>query len=600
MIVNTEETEGRKCAKKSKLGRLGLGAALFAGIVAFSAPGLAHAAFIEVTGSTEVADTGCSLRVAIENHNCGCRDGNRSPCAAGDGNDVIYFRTTTDFNDIFLNSPLPEISGGTLQIINNRFPTAPMTLHGAYFTVDRGASLKLTNINVRNDGALDYRTNRSFFANRGQLSIESGTFSNSGTSDGFPEVGGVLDNEGRAVVAISGSSFNNNSALGAGGAIFNKSGTVTMQGITLLGNQAPVSGGAIDNEVLGVVQISDSSNGQKNLIAENGSSQGGGIYNGGGTVNIRSSNFSISDNNAAAGGGIFSQGGVLQIARAAGPVQDIAIASNQTAGNGGGIFDDGSRASISGIEIKGNSTSNGGAGAGVYISNDSAKIIQTYFHDNKAAGFGGAIEIPDISRLNVTASTFANNTSAGGDAIDVQSSGQLTVLNSTLTDEINISDSNTARAQIVSSTIVGAQLSGLNGSPNAMTVRSSILQDVSCVNVSDSGFNLQFGKSNCPASIPTGDPALRPQGLEFNGGPTPTIRILLGSHAIDAVPLAACTDENGRRLKTDQRGFTRPAPRHRACDTGAFELGASQAITGQPFDRSGHEQDRSESDQGEK
>jgi hypothetical protein len=57
--------------------------------------------------------------------------------------------------------------------------------------------------------------------------------------------------------------------------------------------------------------------------------------------------------------------------------------------------------------------------------------------------------------------------------------------------------------------------------------------------------------------------------LADNGGPTPTVALLPGSPAIDAVPVAACRDADANPLVTDQRGVARP--QGIACDIGAFE-----------------------------
>ena len=58
--------------------------------------------------------------------------------------------------------------------------------------------------------------------------------------------------------------------------------------------------------------------------------------------------------------------------------------------------------------------------------------------------------------------------------------------------------------------------------------------------------------------------------LADNGGPTYTVALLPGSPAIDAVPLAACTDHQGNSIIIDQRGV--PRPQGAACDIGAFEF----------------------------
>jgi len=51
--------------------------------------------------------------------------------------------------------------------------------------------------------------------------------------------------------------------------------------------------------------------------------------------------------------------------------------------------------------------------------------------------------------------------------------------------------------------------------------------------------------------------------LSNNGGPTQTHALLLGSPAIDLVPLASCN------VSTDQRGIARP--QGAACDSGSYE-----------------------------
>lgn len=85
-----------------------------------------------------------------------------------------------------------------------------------------------------------------------------------------------------------------------------------------------------------------------------------------------------------------------------------------------------------------------------------------------------------------------------------------------------------------------------------------------------------FG-SSCPAALTApGDlvntnPLLGP--LASNGGPTPTHLPLVGSPAVDAVPIADCTDVFGVAVTIDQRGVARPAGP--ACDVGSVEADAA-------------------------
>ena len=77
---------------------------------------------------------------------------------------------------------------------------------------------------------------------------------------------------------------------------------------------------------------------------------------------------------------------------------------------------------------------------------------------------------------------------------------------------------------------------------------------------------------------------LSPAGLTHNGGPTRTISLLDGSPAIDAIPLADCTDQASppNPIITDQRGFPRPDNGEDSCDIGAYEY---QDTAPTPFSR---------------
>ena len=78
------------------------------------------------------------------------------------------------------------------------------------------------------------------------------------------------------------------------------------------------------------------------------------------------------------------------------------------------------------------------------------------------------------------------------------------------------------------------------------------------------------GTGEIKNNVASGSFRLDPAGLQSNGGPTQTIALLANSPAVDAVPVASCTNMTGAPLTTDQRGVTRP--QGEACDIGAFEL----------------------------
>ena len=63
---------------------------------------------------------------------------------------------------------------------------------------------------------------------------------------------------------------------------------------------------------------------------------------------------------------------------------------------------------------------------------------------------------------------------------------------------------------------------------------------------------------------------LDPAGLASNGGTTQTIALLPYSPAMNAVPIADCTDAQSNPVLIDQRGFVRPVGV--GCEIGAWEL----------------------------
>jgi hypothetical protein len=74
------------------------------------------------------------------------------------------------------------------------------------------------------------------------------------------------------------------------------------------------------------------------------------------------------------------------------------------------------------------------------------------------------------------------------------------------------------------------------------------------------------------------NPKLGP--LAENGGPVPTMALLIGSPAIDAGDPAGCKDTGGNPLTVDARGLWRPWPPGGRCDDGAYELMARPVVIG--------------------
>jgi predicted outer membrane repeat protein len=514
-------------------------------------PMVASAANITVTNPTDIpiAFT-CNLRQAIVAH-----DEKKQPfpsnCTAGDGNDTITIGRFPGDRIIDLGSPVRAIENGTVTIKPSESRSVCVSLRqSAYMRVNQGATLNLEGIGIVVNGAeflspIDNDGGTlNIFPHGGSLECD---FSNQHGRDRKPSVAGVLNNRNGGTATID-ANFINSSAGDRGGAILIDSGTVTIKRGDYNNNDAGGNGGAI-------------------------------FINGGATLKIASSNFTINKNRAGgAGGAIYSNGANLIIQRD--PTQslgNVSIASNSAGNGGGAIFALGGQLSVDEIQINNNSSN--GSGGAIVVSGvkppNPASISRTYFHDNSSNTNGGAIYLDNFSALNLSASTFTRDRASrlgGGVYVDVLSS--LNVLNSTFLGGTHREGLvvNSGLANVVFSTILAANL-GTGSTPN-LNLSNSILREVTCASsVHDDGLNLQFQSTSCPGSIPTMNPDLDTRLLQNNGGPTPTVALLAGSPAVDAIAIGDCVDQDNNPVKTDQRGFGRPAGP--ACDIGAFELGAT-------------------------
>lgn len=142
--------------------------------------------------------------------------------------------------------------------------------------------------------------------------------------------------------------------------------------------------------------------------------------------------------------------------------------------------------------------------------------------------------------------------------------------------------SNYGTMNISNGTIVGNlsdfTIGGLFDYQGNVTLQNTIVADNNQSNCSgtivSAGYNLS-SDSSCnfdgSGDLNNIEPKLGP--LRNNGGPTRTMAELPGSPTIDAGNPEGCTDGQGHRLRTDQRGFPRPGvfDRKHRCDIGAFE-----------------------------
>jgi hypothetical protein len=251
--------------------------------------------------------------------------------------------------------------------------------------------------------------------------------------------------------------------------------------------------------------------------------------------------------------------------------------SNMTIRNGGAVF-------------------GGPGGFGGGICNAASLTVNNSTVSNNFSFQGGGIA--NFGSLTINDSAVSNNrsggrTSQGGGIANF--GGSLTINNSTVSgNNVNSGDPhgggivNTGTVSINNSTISGnsATAGSFNGSGggifnftgSTVTLQNSIVANNpkggDCSGAMNSnGYNLSSDDTcnfNGPGDLNNTDPKLGTLGNR--GGPTQTIPLLAGSPAIDSGNPSGCTDGQGHRLKTDQRGMPRPNREDAGgCDRGAYE-----------------------------
>lgn len=375
-----------------------------------------------------------------------------------------------------------------------------LTPNSSHFEISEVAMANISGLRLT--GASD-----SAILNFGHLTLDD---MNIRENDGFQ--GGAVLNFGQ--LEISNSSLSSNLVEDAGGAIYNSpdaftgmTPSVNISGGVLSGNGAGASGGAIFN--IGNVEL------DQVVVSSNTAGEfGGGIENLRGSLTIRQSQ--IIDNTADSSGGGIESRDALEISGST-------IAGNTaTNGSGGGIVlsnqfaEDNTSVMIRNNTFNNNRAGDNGGGIDVNRGSGAQIVIRNNTIWENSAGSGGGVEVSDdgsVGRVTIDFNTIAeNNAIAGG---GILTSGELFLQSNIIANNSGIFDlsvSNSGSLFLATRNIIGStNQSGLTG------------------------FN-QVGV----------DPMLD-DSLADNGGPTPTVKLLAGSPAIDA------SFSNTRLV--DQRGF---------------------------------------------
>lgn len=276
---------------------------------------------------------------------------------------------------------------------------------------------------------------------------------------------------------------------------------------------------------------------------------GGGIYNHLGFVSLYET--TVENNDAAGGGGIYNEGGTLG-------VSNSAITGNSATLDGSAIeVGNNDDVSIVSSTISGNTWDVQGLFPPALLDYTGKTLVITNTTIAENTG-GGILVLAPKQPVRIAFTSIADNNSGPGieslyEPDSYGDGGNTIILNSVLSNN---------GGQNCDFNLQGLGSLGHNFS-----------DDTSCAGA--------LTQANDHNGVPVG---LDPTGLQNNGGPTQTIRLLGNSPAINAVPLSFCTDGNGQAVRTDQRGDPRPVGP--ACDAGAFEffLSVNPVLSSQIYD----------------
>ena len=277
------------------------------------------------------------------------------------------------------------------------------------------------------------------------------------------------------------------------------------------------------------------------------------------------------------GGGVFSTGMLTVISST--------VSGNTAVGGGGGILNHTGTMTITESTLNGNSASIGGGIAGG--TSATTEIIRVTVSGNIVDCQGGGIANVTGASMTIRESMVSGNTAEciGGGIANLNAN--LTILNSTISGNVAVQGGGiwstgtlTLTNGTTSDNMASAFGGGIHNAEGTVNLANTIVAGNTAPTAPDCsgsptslGYNLIGNTSRCIFSPAAGDlldidPRLGP--LQDNGGPTLIHALLPGSPAINAVPVANCTDTDGNPITGDQRGVSRPQGTD--CDIGAYEF----------------------------
>ncbi|WP_146518123.1 beta strand repeat-containing protein [Stieleria varia] len=236
-----------------------------------------------------------------------------------------------------------------------------------------------------------------------------------------PGNGGAIHITGSADVTLIGGTVDGNEARSEGGGLWNASGTMTIDGTTIVNNFVESAGAAGDAQ------------------------GGGGIFNNGGSLIILNgatieANEALDPDGGATnddgGGGIFNNGGIVSIT-------DSTVTGNFASdglGNGGGILSLGGSLTVMGGVVSANAAARAGGGIESIDSTlmlTNVQIGGVDASDGNTAGInGGGVHVSGNGNSTITGGTVQNNTAQREGGGLWNNTGVMTINGATIVDNV--------------------------------------------------------------------------------------------------------------------------------------------------------------------
>ena len=370
----------------------------------------------------------------------GIFDGNTSTSGGGA---IANFVTINTINATFTNNSTTDensfggtiFNSGKIGSINGIFDGNTSTSGGgAIVNVGEISSIsgKFTNNQAKVAGGAILTgdvSNETLTLNANLKEIKNSIFENNKATDESGGGGAIMNYQLTNTLNINSSSFNSNSANN-GGAIFN-TGSLAVSNSTFTNNTAQRTGGAIANISDTKQKVNANLTVQNSNFYNNQSDMAGGAIYTDSSLTVKNSNFynnrtnkTVSDENSKGneessglgGGAIFSLMGDLNI-------EEASFANNETNGNGGAVYSFVGTQSIKNSDFTGNKAEqDGGAIYALSLDNsqETTTITDSNFINNTAVKNGGAISLENTQASIIAKNkdvTFSGNTAEKGNDI---------------------------------------------------------------------------------------------------------------------------------------------------------------------------------------